>query len=129
MAELVCAGAQIQCTAGTIPSTLIVAATTGTAAGVQPLATINDHLPMTNIPPFGLCMSPANPAVATATAAAQGVLTPQPCTPMTTAPWSPGSISTLLLSMPAVLDVSRCLCTYGGVVSVLSPGQVFDSDI
>ena len=31
-------------------------------------ATIMDYIPIANIPPFGMCMSPANPTVIAATA-------------------------------------------------------------
>ena len=65
----------------------------------------------------------ANPQVASATAAAQGVLTPQPCLPMTTAPWSPGAPTTLVGGNPALTDSSMCLCTWGGQISIVSPGQ------
>ena len=42
------------------------------------LATVSDFMPMTNIKTFGTCNSPANPAVAAATAAKSGVFTPAP---------------------------------------------------
>jgi len=47
----------------------------------QPVATIMDFKPFANIPGFGACMSPMNPHVIAATAAAMGVFTPQPCIP------------------------------------------------
>ena len=56
----------------------------------QPAATIMAFKPMANIPGFGACMSPMNPQVIAATAAALGVFTPQPCIPVTTSPWAPG---------------------------------------
>ena len=40
----------------------------------MPAANIMDHVPMVNIMPFGMCITPSNPAVAAATAAALGVL-------------------------------------------------------
>ena len=53
-----------------------------------PDANIMDHIPMSaDIMPFGMCISPSNPTVASATAAAMGVLTPMPCIPNTPAPW------------------------------------------
>jgi hypothetical protein len=84
---------------------------------------IMDHVPITNIPPFGMCQSLANPQVAAATAAALGVLTPMPCVPNTTAPWAPGSPTVLVANQPALNDTSQLMCTWAGVITVSSPGQ------
>lgn len=77
MPAFVTAGTTMTCTMGRAPSSLIVA--TPIVSATTPVATIADTIPETNIPTFGLCMSLGNPQVATATTAAQGVLTPQPC--------------------------------------------------
>jgi hypothetical protein len=90
----------------------------------RPVATIMDHIPEENILPFGLCASPTNPQVAAATAAAMGVLTPQPCIPATVAPWLPGVPSVLIGNMPALHNESRCMCMWEGVISVVMPGAV-----
>jgi len=90
----------------------------------MPAANIMDHVPMVNIMPFGMCSCPSNPTVASATAAAMGVLTPMPCVPVTAAPWTPGSPTVLLGGMPALNDSSKLMCTWGGVISVVMPGQV-----
>ena len=88
-----------------------------------PAANIMDNKPMVNIPPFGMCMSMANPTVASATAAALGVLTPMPCVPVTAAPWVPGCPTVLIYNFPALNDSSKCMCTWGGVISINMPGQ------
>lgn len=93
-------------------------------SGNQPAANIMDHVPMLNIMPFGMCMTPSNPAVAAATTAAAGVLTPVPCMPVTPAPWIPGVPNVLLGNMPALDNTCTCMCTWGGVITVLYPGQV-----
>jgi len=90
----------------------------------MPAANILDHQPVVNIPGFGMCTSPANPAVVTATAGAGGVLTPMPCLPVTPAPWVPGSPTVLIGKMPALNDTSTCICTMGGVISITNPGQL-----
>ena len=82
-----------------------------------PAANIMDFAPMTNIPTFGMCMSPANPMVAAATAAALGVLTPMPCIPVTT-PWTPGAPMVLVRNFPALDAASKCMCGYGGQISI-----------
>jgi hypothetical protein len=69
-------------------------------------------------------MSPANPMVAAATAAAMGVLTPQPCIPMTVAPWAPGSPTVLIGGMPALDNSSMCMCMWAGVITIGFAGQV-----
>ena len=83
MAKLVVKGAQLTCSMGTSPAALTVLPPNMTTGDDNDAANIQDMQPMVNIAPFGMCQSMANPQVAAATAAAQGVLTPQPCMPMT----------------------------------------------
>lgn len=116
--------AQLACTMGLAPSALTVLPVNRTMIGKQVAANIMDHAPMVNILPFGMCTSPANPTVAAATAAALGVLTPMPCIPATASPWAPGSPTVLLGKMPMLNSTSKCMCTWAGVVSIVSPGQV-----
>lgn len=125
MPYVVVATAQLQCSFGAAPSPLTVlpAGPQVMQAGGQLIATTMDHKPQVNIAPFGMCSSLANPQVAAATSAAQGVLTPQPCMPMTTAPWAPGASTMTVGGMPVLTDPSTCMCTWGGQISITSPGQ------
>jgi hypothetical protein len=116
--------AQLMCTFGAAPSVLTVLPVNRTMVSSQPAANIMDMVPMENIMPFGMCMSPSNPQVAAATAAALGVLTPQPCIPVTAGPWVPGSPTVMIASQPALNNSSKCMCSWGGVISVVMPGQV-----
>ena len=120
----VVSGATLACTFGLAPSTLTVLPVNRVNCSSMPAATIMDHAPMANIAPFGMCISLANPQVAAATAAALGVLTPQPCIPATAAPWMPGGPTVTVGSQPVLDNVSTCMCTWAGVVSIVSPGQV-----
>jgi hypothetical protein len=123
MGQQVVAGAMMTCSFGVAPSALVVLPTNKTMVGGPPAANIMDFKPIVNIPPFGMCNTPSNPAVAAATAAALGVLTPMPCVPVTTAPWVPGAPTVLIGNMPALNNSSKCMCAYGGVISITSPGQ------
>ncbi|MUT65916.1 DUF4280 domain-containing protein [Paenibacillus sp. NEAU-GSW1] len=123
MGQLVCGGASLQCTFGMAPGTLNVLPL-NLVTTTTPIANIMDNKPMMNITPFGVCSSLANPAVASATAAALGVLTPQPCVPVTAAPWAPGSPTVLIANMPALNNMSKCMCAWGGVIQIVNPGQV-----
>ena len=78
---------------------------------------------MMNILPFGMCQSPSNPTVAAATAAAMGTLTPMPCVPAIVAPWVPGG-KEMIANLPALLDNCKCMCMWGGQISVNMPGNV-----
>jgi hypothetical protein len=124
MPQQVVMGATMMCSFGMAPSSLVVLPVNRTQDGGQLAANIMDHLPMVNIPPFGMCMSIANPTVAAATAAALGVLTPMPCIPVTPAPWAPGSPTVLIGGMPALNNTSQCMCTWAGVITIANPGQV-----
>lgn len=112
----------MQCTFGAAPSSF-----TPTPKPVmtsnQVAGNIMDHIPIVNIPPFGVCQSPANPAVAAATAAALGVLTPMPCVPNTPAPWVPGAPTVMLQNAPALDNTSKLMCMWAGVISFTNPGQ------
>ena len=119
----VCMGANMMCTFGMAPSYLVVLPTNKVFTNQMPDANIMDHVPMTNIMPFGMCMSIANPAVAAATAAALGVLTPMPCVPNTPAPWVIGAPTDLLGNFPALDNISTLTCIWGGVITFITPGE------
>ncbi len=123
MGQLVVTGAPLQCTFGVAPAVLNVLPMSRVTAVGPPAATIMDNKPMVNIAPFGMCTSMSNPQVAAATAAAMGVLTPMPCLPATTAPWMPGSPKVLIGGQPALNNSSKCLCMWGGQISIVMPGQ------
>lgn len=122
MAMQVCAGAILQCSFGTAPSTLIVTPENKVLT-TTPDANIMDHKPIKNIVSFVMCTTLSNPAVAAATAAASGTLTPAPCVPATAAPWAPGVPTVLIANQPALDDTSVLTCSYGGVITVKNAGQ------
>lgn len=123
MPQHVCNGALLRCSFGVAPSQLTVLPINRVNTSSQPAATIMDHKPMVNIAPFGMCMSIANPAVAAATSAAFGVLTPQPCIPVTVSPWVPGATTVLLGSQPSLDNTCTLNCLWGGIIQVAVPGQ------
>jgi uncharacterized Zn-binding protein involved in type VI secretion len=127
MPQQVVTGAMMACTFGAAPASLIATSAPTTTVGGMPAATIMDFAPMENIPTFGVCMSLANPEVASATAAALGVLTPMPCVPNTVAPWAPGAATVTIGGFPALDNVSMCNCAWAGVISITMPGQVTTS--
>jgi hypothetical protein len=130
MPQHVCNGAQLTCPFGGAPSNLVVLPKNKMMTSNQPAANIMDNLPGTNIMPFGPCMSMGNPATAaataSATAAAMGVftLTPTPCNFVPAGPWKPGAATVMLANMPALDNVSTLNCAWGGVITIVMPGQM-----
>jgi hypothetical protein len=114
-------GAQTMCSFGMAPSTLIALPEKRTIVENMPAATIFDNKPFVNILPFGLCTSLANPITAAQTASALGVLTPGACTPVIPAPWVPGAPTVLVANQPALTVQSKCMCAYGGVITIVNP--------
>jgi hypothetical protein len=119
VSNLVCTGAALQCSFGTTPATF---SASGTETSASAAAGAVSDVASASIPPFGLCSSLANPQVASATSAASGVLTPQPCQPILS-PWSPGSAHVTIDEVATFDDSSQCNCTWSGVVTVSSAGQ------
>lgn len=117
----------LQCTFGMAPGSFMVVDPTRPLVQNMPMANIMDNIPMTNIMPFGMCQSMANPTVASATAAAMGVLTPMPCVPMVAAPWAPGG-QAKIANMPALLNNAKCMCNWGGQISVSMPGNACNAE-
>jgi len=120
----VCMGAVLQCSFGMAPSSLVVLPVNRTYTDQVPDANIMDHVPMANIMPFGLCTSLANPAVAAATSAAMGALTPMPCIPNTPAPWVTGAPTVILGNAPSLDNMSKLMCMWGGLIQIAMPGEV-----
>lgn len=121
MAQMVASTAQCQCSFGNIPVALISISALNILVENKPAAVIMDNK-LVNIPSFGMCSSLANPTVASATTAALGVLTPMPCVPMILAPWVPGQPKVLIKNKPALTGTSKCVCSYGGVITITNPG-------
>ncbi len=116
MGKLVVAGATLKCSMGSSTSALGVLPDDKAAGENQAVATIQDYEPGVNVKPFGLCTSPSNPQVAAAKS-------PQPCLPVVTSPWTPGSPSVNLANEPALTDGSKCSCQWGGTIEVGEAGQ------
>ena len=96
MGNFVTQGAVLQCSFGLSPCTLVI-----------------------TVPSRPKC----NPTVSSATSAAMGVLTPMPCVPVISSPWSPGSSQVKVGGIAALTDNSKCMCSYGGNISITSPGN------
>lgn len=122
MSSIICGGGMLKCSFGTAPSSMTVLPVNMVTTSM-PIANIMDNVPMLNIMPFVMCTSLANPTVASATAAALGVLTPMPCIPVTTAPWAPGSPTVLVANQPALNDSSKLMCNWGGIIEITNAGQ------
>ena len=106
MAMPVVNGAMCSCTFGVAPCPLMATSQQQALAVNMPVASM------------------ANPTVASATAAALGVLTPMPCTPVPAGVWAPGSPTVLVGGKPALNNTSKLMCAYGGVISVtMSPAS------
>lgn len=113
MPTQVVTGATLQCSLGASPATF---SASGTKVQATTTAGVVSDVGTANVPPFGLCSAPSNPAVI----AAQG--SPQPCMPVLS-PWTPGSVTTKIGGVAALDDASQCQCSWGGKITVSDAGQ------
>lgn len=111
MGEATSMGAMLMCSFGTGPSELVVLPTTRITVDGMPVANISAMVPMLNIPPFPMCISPI----------AGGI--PIPCIPTLVGPWMP--MGTIMFGgMPALDSLSKAICAREGIVMITFPGQV-----
>ena len=122
MTHFVLHGAALRCSQGSSSSTLTVLPSVQIEGDDVPMATVMDFVPLLNVAPCGMCRSPSNPQVASATAAAQRVLTPMPCLPVLTSPWSPGSPDVTLNEFAALTKDAQVACAWGGTLEITNPG-------
>lgn len=120
MGALISAGAMCRCSFGSAPCALNVPADNRTPAGGVPAATIMDGGPV-NLPTFGMCSSPSNPAVSSASP--PGAIIPKPCQPAITGSWVPGCESVMIGNAPALTDNSKAMCGWAGIIEFAAPGQ------
>lgn len=122
MPNQVCTTAQMSCSFGLAPS-VFNATPRPVLTDYKIAGVITDHVPMLNVPPFGMCTSMVNPMVIAATAAALGTPTPAPCIPVLPAPWVPGVPTVLIGNIPAIDNTCKLMCQWLGVISFITPGQ------
>ena len=124
MGVIVTSGAICTCAFGTMPSDIQVTSQTTCLTEGKLIATIQDMKPNVNIKNFGMCSSMANPAVASATAAALGVLTPQPCTLVPLGTWVPTNPKIMAGGCPCLTSDATLMCGLGaGAIKITVPGQ------
>lgn len=124
MGILAVTGAKCMCSFGTAPCNLQATSQTTCLEEGKPVATIQDMQPNVNLQPFGMCTSLANPAVAAATAAALGVLTPQPCTMAPAGTWIPANPKVMIGGAPCLTNEATLMCGVGaGTIKIIAPGQ------
>lgn len=121
----VCTGAVLKCSCGTSNGSLNATPKSVSLCGKNQ-ANIGDHISMLNVRSFGRCRSLAYPPTAGATAANYGRLTPMPCVPGTPGNWSVVDANSIISGKPALLHTAKLRCIYGGIITIINPGQHLD---
>jgi hypothetical protein len=78
---------------------------------------IMDNVAMLNIPPMGMCNSPANPMGMGKPPPA--VPTPCPCIPIPVSPWTPQAPQVMVGGKPILVQGSMTMCQWAGQISVI----------
>lgn len=120
--KYVCTGATLKCTMGTSCPKLIATPKNVSLTGKEQ-ANVADYVSMKNVPSFGRCRSLGYPPTASATAANHGTLTPMPCVPGTCPKWQTVDEDSLICGEAALLEPATLRCVYGGIISIVNPGQ------
>lgn len=113
MTAAVLHGAMLICSCGLVPSALLTRPRTVRHTLGAGIATVEDCLPLINIPPFGGCTAPGNPSL----------LLQKPCLPQLASPWTSSAIGVCVAGVPALSQDAMLPCLYGGVITIGAPGQ------
>lgn len=124
MPLLVNAKAVLFCDKGSAPARLISPKALTRGRGPDGLNNVLDMPTMATSSFFGACGSPGNPQTAALSAASQGVFTPGGCIPQPVGAWVPGSPGKMIDGAPALTSDSKCLCAFGGVISIIEAGTL-----
>jgi len=124
MSFCLCTGATLSCVFGNVPVPFSALPIPRVVINGRPAGVLTDMAPIVNIPPFGMCVSLSNPMVASATAAALGVLTPMPCIPVPAGPWLNPAPKVLIGGQQAISNDSKLMCAWGGQITVQFAGQI-----
>ncbi|MCL2610826.1 MAG: DUF4280 domain-containing protein [Defluviitaleaceae bacterium] len=109
LSEYVVDGATLECTLGTVKSTLKMPLSHGIFLKDKAQCNVGDRIPIKNILPFGNCniTSP-----------------PPPCIPATLLPWINKKDTTLSLNeQKALIQNAICFCSIGGIITIEDSGQ------
>lgn len=80
-----------------------------------------DAKALVNIPSFGMCTSPGNPSVVKIP---PGIVVPTVCVPnITNTNWETKKNNVKICGQSVCTDGDTCMCSYGGVISIIMPGQ------
>ncbi|MBO6177642.1 MAG: DUF4280 domain-containing protein [Selenomonadaceae bacterium] len=97
--------ALIRCNSGVAPVPLLLPVSHGVTSKGQPLVNANDHIPMMNILPFGICSKkPVAPPGANI------------CIPITPMAWKKGDKNCFVAGAPALTKDSCLTCMMGGTI-------------
>jgi Domain of unknown function (DUF4280) len=139
----VVAGAYLKCSCCDTYSVLTAPLSHGVYIKDKAQMNIMDFKPIANIKTFGMCKSIKNPSVAAATAISCGMqvlvpglaliklilgkdmgpVQPMPCQPVITKQWEDGKKDKLVENQPALLNISKNSCAYGGEITIVDDGQ------
>jgi len=111
MPRVVVHNATLQCSCGSSVSPLqaVRNQTLNLGDDHKPVASTLDHIPSTNILPFGSCSKRSWAA----------------CSPQTSAPWTPSGWNQVAITGdPTLTQIDLLKCDEGGIITVVDPGQV-----
>lgn len=109
-------GAQLRCLMSLVPTEFIADPSRRVILEGAQMGNVMDNK-VSNLRPGMMCQSLANPAVASATAAAMGALVPQPCSMVALGPWMTGKMNVLVEGKPALMNTDTLMCSFGGQLS------------
>lgn len=113
MPKVVCNGAKMRCSFGSASASLKVTSNQTVKAAGSLVATIADHVQMSNILPFGDCKAPAMTKGGP----------PVPCAPITPTPWTTQATSIQVQGKRPLDPSSLTMCAYAGVITIQDPNS------